>query len=72
MEPGNPADCTAVDESGTDGDGQPDSARLLACGQITLLPAHPPGESHSQMEGFQGEDRHNPLPHIGPSATAPN
>jgi hypothetical protein len=30
------------------------------------------GESHSQMEGFQSEDRHNPLPHIGPSATALN
>jgi hypothetical protein len=24
------------------------------------------------MEGFQAEDRHNPLPHIGPSATALN
>jgi hypothetical protein len=24
------------------------------------------------MEGFQGEDRHNPLPHIGPSTTALN
>jgi hypothetical protein len=22
------------------------------------------------MEGFQGEDRHNPLPHIAPSTTA--
>ena len=22
------------------------------------------------MEGFQGEDRHNPLPHIAPLATA--
>ena len=30
------------------------------------------GESHSQMEGFQAWDRHNPLPHIGPSATALN
>ena len=24
------------------------------------------------MEEFQAEDRHNPLPHIGPSATALN
>ncbi len=31
---------------------------------------HPPGESHSQMEGFQGEDRHDPLPHIALSTTA--
>ena len=30
------------------------------------------GASHSQMEGFQAEDRHSPLPHIGLSATAPN
>jgi hypothetical protein len=28
--------------------------------------------SHSQMEGFQAWDRHNLLPHIGPSATALN
>jgi hypothetical protein len=33
-------------------------------GQISLSPAHQPGGSHSQMEGFQAEDRHNPLPHI--------
>ena len=25
-----------------------------------------------QMEGFRAEDRHSPLPHIGPSATALN
>jgi hypothetical protein len=30
------------------------------------------GESHSQMEEFQAEDRHNPLPHIGPYTTALN
>ncbi len=29
------------------------------------------GESRSQMEGFQGEDRHNPLPHIALLTTAP-
>ena len=34
------------------------------------LPAHPRGESHSQMEGFQAEDRHNPLPHIAQLTTA--
>ena len=28
------------------------------------------GQSHSQMEGFQAEDRHNPLPHIALSTTA--
>ena len=27
-------------------------------------------ESHSQMEGFQTWDRHNPLPHIALSITA--
>jgi hypothetical protein len=36
-----------------------------------LLPAHPWSESHSQMEGSQAEDRHNPLPHITVSTTAP-
>jgi hypothetical protein len=31
----------------------------------------PPGsESRSRMEGFQAEDRHNPLPHIALSPTA--
>ena len=33
--------------------------------------AHPQSESRSQMEGFQAEDRHNPLPHITPLTTAP-
>jgi hypothetical protein len=28
------------------------------------------GGSHSQMEGFQAWDRHNPLPHIALSTTA--
>ena len=37
---------------------------------LWLRHAHPQGESHSQMEGFQGEDRHDPLPHIGLYATA--
>jgi hypothetical protein len=37
--------------------------------QISLSPVHLPGGSHSQMEGFQAEDRHDPLPHIGPCAT---
>ncbi len=41
-----------------------------ARGQISLLPVHPRSESHSQMEGFQREDRHNPLPHIAVSITA--
>ncbi len=27
-------------------------------------------DSHSQMEGFQAWDRHDPLPHIAPSTTA--
>lgn len=31
----------------------------------------PASESHFQMEGFQAEDRHDPLPHIALSATAP-
>jgi hypothetical protein len=39
-------------------------------GQMSLSPAHTPGESHSQIEGFQAEDRHNPLPHIALSTTA--
>jgi hypothetical protein len=47
------------------------SALLRAWGQTTLLPAHPLGESHSQTEGFQAEDRHNPLPHIPLLTTAP-
>ena len=49
----------------------PDFVRLAA--QNLLVPsrhAHPQGESHSQMEGFQGEDRHYPLPHIALSTTA--
>ena len=37
---------------------------------MTAAVVHPQGESHSQMEGFQGEDRHNPLPHIALSTTA--
>ena len=32
--------------------------------------AHPQSESRSQMEGFQAEDRHNPLPHIALLTTA--
>jgi hypothetical protein len=38
--------------------------------QISLLPARPRGGSNCQMEGFQAEDRHNPLPHIGPYTAA--
>jgi hypothetical protein len=45
--------------------------RSAGAGQISLLPAHSPGGSHFQMEGFQAEDRHNPLPHITPLTTAP-
>jgi hypothetical protein len=42
--------------------GSPGAPALLqACGQIFLLPAHPRSESHSQMEGFQGEDRNKLL-----------
>jgi len=37
---------------------------------ISLLPARLRSESHSQMEGFQAKDRHNPLPHIALSTTA--
>ena len=48
------------------------SALLRAWDHISLLPAHLRGESHSQMEGFQAEDRHNPLPHIGPYTTVLN
>jgi len=33
--------------------------------------AHPQSGSHFQMEGVQAEDRHNPLPHIALSTTAP-
>ena len=34
-------------------------------------PCHPPGESHSQMEGFQAEGGSTPYPHIALCATAP-
>ncbi len=45
-------------------------ALLWARGQKSPLPAHLRSESHSQMEGFQAEDRHNPLPHIALLTTA--
>ena len=52
-------------------DRQPDVGGIGAC-NIPVTIAYAGGESHSQMEGFQAEDRHNPLPHIGPFATALN
>jgi hypothetical protein len=39
---------------------------------ISLSPARPRSESHCQVEEFRAEDRHSPLPHIGPSTTALN
>jgi len=48
------------------------SPPLQARGQISLLPARPRGESHCEMEGFQAQDRHDPLPHMSLSATALN
>ncbi len=52
--------------------GSPGAPALLqACGRISLLPAHLQSESHPQMEGFQAEDRHTPLPHITLLTTAP-
>jgi hypothetical protein len=45
--------------------------RAGCAGQMSLLPAHPRGESHSQMEGFQIEGGIDPYPHIALCATAP-
>ena len=45
--------------------------RAGCAGQISLSPAHPRGESHSQMEGFQIEGGPTPYPHIALCATAP-
>ena len=45
--------------------------RAGCAGQICLSPAHPRGESHSQMEGFQAEGGPTPYPHIALCATAP-
>jgi len=38
--------------------------RAGCAGQISLSPAHPRGESHTQMEGFQIEGGSTPYPHI--------
>ncbi len=38
--------------------------RAGCAGQISLSPAHPRGESHSRMEGFQSEGGPTPYPHI--------
>ena len=45
--------------------------RAGCAGQISLSPAHPRGEGHSQMEGFQIEGGPTPYPHIALCATAP-
>jgi hypothetical protein len=47
-------------------------AALGVRSDIAATSAPAGSESRSQMEGFQAEDRHNPLPHIGPCATALN
>ena len=45
--------------------------RAGCAGQISLSPAQPRGESHSQMEGSQIEGGPTPYPHIALCATAP-
>ena len=46
--------------------------RRAGCGgQISLSPAHPRGEGHSQMEGFPIEGGSTPYPHIALCAIAP-
>jgi hypothetical protein len=44
--------------------------RAGCAGQISLSPARPRGEGHSQMEGFQIEGGPTPYPHIALCATA--
>jgi len=64
---------TATDEIlGTHNRPTVDPALGVALGarSKSLLPAHPRGESHSQMEGFQAEDRHDLSPHIALSTIA--
>ncbi len=48
------------------------SALLRTWGQISVVPARPRGESHSQMEGFQAEGGPTPYPHSALYAPASN